>query len=300
MTEKLIELEPGFSPWKVGAVRHHLTDHPSLRLERLVALARRLGSETGIRYHDGGARPDTTFVTAPETLKPAVAPIDALERIEDSQVWLALHNVQRDPEYRELIDLILDDVAPEVARVDPGLCHRAGWIFVASPGAVTPYHMDHEHNFILQIAGKKTLHVWEALDREVVTERSLELFHAKLSRELVVWSEAIAPRARVFELEPGVGGYMPATSPHWVKNGDNVSITVSATYYTRSTLRRKLLHRANFELRRRGVEPRPVGASPALDAVKAVTAGGILAAKTLVRRLLGRGAPPRLARYSPG
>ena len=139
---------------------------------------------------------------------------------------MALHNVQNDPLYRTLVDEVLDYVQPRVDKKDPGMHDRAGWIFITSPNAVTPYHMDHEHNFILQVRGKKTLHVWEPLDREVVTERSLELFHAKHSRELVQYREEFQRRARVFDLEPGMGGYMPTTSPHWVKNGDGVSITV--------------------------------------------------------------------------
>ena len=37
-------------------------------------------------------------------------------------------------------------------------------IFVSSPGAVTPFHMDHEHNFILQIRGNKKLYTWDPMD----------------------------------------------------------------------------------------------------------------------------------------
>src|SRR3954462_14057529 len=102
--------------------------------------------------------------------------------------------------------------------------------------------MDHEHNFILQIRGGKPLHVWEPLDRQVVTEESLELFHATGSRDKGVYQEAFEARAHAFEVEPGMGGYMPTTSPHWVKNGSGVSVTASFTYYTRAQYRRKKLH----------------------------------------------------------
>ena len=63
------------------------------------------------------------------------------------------------------------------------MCHRAGWIFVTSPGAVTPFHMDDEHNFILQIAGRKRLYVWDPQDRSVVSDLGQELFHARHSRD---------------------------------------------------------------------------------------------------------------------
>jgi hypothetical protein len=298
----IIELDRStFDPWKVGAVRHHLEGHPSLELPRLIALARRLGQAGGgIRYHDDRASPDTSFVNAPETNRPALAPVEALERIEEARVWLALHNVQLDPEYRALVDDLLDSVKPVVDARDPGMCHRAGWIFVTSPGAVTPYHMDHEHNFILQVRGRKTLHVWEPLDREVVTERALELFHARGSRELVLWSEAIQPKAHVFDLEPGMGGYMPSTAPHWVKNGPEVSVTVSATYYSDSTRRTELLHIVNDRLRGLGLSPRPVGASAQGDAVKLGAARVLHFAKNTGRRLVGRKTPPPVGTYSPG
>jgi hypothetical protein len=297
----LVELEGPFAPWRVGAVRHHLAGHPAMELPRLIALARRLGAAGGgIRYHDDRASPGTDFTTAPDTHRAATAPVEALERIEESRVWLALHNVQVDPEYRALIDDILDAVRPEVEACDPGMCHRAGWIFVTSPGAVTPYHMDHEHNFILQVRGRKTLHVWEPLDREVVTERSLELFHGAGSRELVRWTEEIQPRAHVFELEPGMGGYMPSTAPHWVKNGSEVSVTISATYYTASTRRAELLHSTNHRLRSLGLRPRPAGSSAVSDAVKVGAMRAFRGGRDLARRLAGR--PPRstVGAYSPG
>jgi hypothetical protein len=75
-------------------------------------------------------------------------------------------------------------------------------------------------------------------------------------------------RANSFEFRPGVGAYMPSTSPHWVKNHDNVSITMSFTYYTRSTSRIERLDVGNYLMRRLGVPARPVGQSPLIDRVK--------------------------------
>ena len=145
---------------------------------------------------------------------------------------------------------------------------RAGWIFVSSPNTVTPFHIDHEHNFILQIRGKKRLYTWEPFDREVVSERAQELFHDEHSRERIGWNESFRSRARIFDLVPGMGGYMPSTSPHLVENGDEPSITISFTYYTDATRRREMLYRGNARLRRMGLSPRPVGSSVLRDRVK--------------------------------
>ncbi|MBF5042078.1 MULTISPECIES: cupin-like domain-containing protein [Myxococcaceae] len=284
---------------KIMSVRHNLADHPLLQLPPLIELAKRLSATNSVRFHNDQASAATSFVNAPDTHKVEGRPEDILASIESSRAWMALHNVQKDPVYRALVDEVLDAVRPVVEAKDPGMSFRAGWIFVASPGAVTPYHMDHEHNFILQIRGTKLLHVWDPLDRSVVTERSLELFHGQGSRELVTYQDAFAPRARVFELEPGLGGYMPTTAPHWVKNGPGVSITASFTYYSASTRRRKRLHEANHRLRSLGLDPRPVQADGrAREQLKAAAYGAYVGAKDLAKRVLGRPREDRLAPYA--
>ena len=40
-----------FDPWRIQAVRHHLQDHPLLRLDELVALAQRLEAQGSVRTH---------------------------------------------------------------------------------------------------------------------------------------------------------------------------------------------------------------------------------------------------------
>jgi hypothetical protein len=252
----------------VMAVRHTLTEHPLLQLPELVKLAKR-SIETGeVRHHDDSAAPDTNFILAHQT-HPVNRPADEIvANIESARAWLSLHNIQKDPVYRELVDEVLDVIEPMIRDVDPGMHNRSGWIFVTSPGAVTPYHMDHEHNFILQIRGEKEIHVFPPLDRSIVSERALELFHRHGSRELVVYDDAFEKNAEVFHAKPGMGAYMPTTSPHWVKNGDGVSITVSFTYYTRETRRRERLHTANHLIRLLGASPSPVGASAWRDAGK--------------------------------
>jgi len=277
-----------FEPMRIQSVRHELMGHPLLQLSSLTELARRLEPRGLVRRHNGEAKPETSFAKAPDLLPTKLSAMETIQNIDSADAWMALHNIQEDPTYRKLVDEILDYVRPMIDDKDPGMCHRAGWIFITSPGAVTPYHMDHEHNFILQVHGKKTLHVFDPLDRSVVTERALELFHTEHSRELVVYKEEYERAATVFELEPGMGGYMPTTAPHWVKNGDGVSITVSFTYYTASTLRRKTLHKANYFLRKLGIEPHPVGESTLRDNAKQAAFRTHLAAKALLGAARGK------------
>jgi len=294
MSAPRIQIDPSFEPWKVQAVTHALSDHPLLQIDALVELGKRQQARKLVRTHNAEATAGTSFADAPNLHAAAT-----LADIAKAKAWMSLLNVQADPVYRQLIDDVLDEVRPIVDRKDPGMGYRAGWIFVSSPGAVTPFHMDHEHNFILQIRGTKRLYTWDPFDRVVVSERGQELFHDRHSRELVVWNDAWRPRARVFDLEPGLGGYMPSTSPHMVENGPEPSVTISFTYYTDATRNRELLYRGNARLRRLGLDPTPVGASPSRDAVKHAVLAGFTSAKNFVRRRLGRGIRDNHLPYAP-
>jgi hypothetical protein len=212
---------------------------------------------------------------------------------------MSLLNVQADPEYRRLIDEVLSEIKPFIDMRDPGMSFRAGWIFVSSPKAVTPFHIDHEHNFILQILGRKRLHAFDPFDRVVLSEQALERFHDHHSRELVRWDEAFRSRARSFDLEPGMGGYMPSTTGHMVENGDSPSITISFTYYTDSTRRREMLYRGNWRLRRAGITPRGIGLSPTCDALKYAGLSSYYYLHSVARRALGLGVRDNDQPYAP-
>ena len=300
MAAPRIHVDPDtFDPWKIQAVTHALSDHPLLQIDALVELGKRQQERKLVRTHTAAATAGTSFADAPLLHPNAKGAAATLSDIEKAGAWMSLLNVQADPVYRQLIDDVLDEVKPIVSRRDPGMCYRAGWIFVTSPRAVTPFHMDHEHNFIMQIRGSKRLYTWDPFDRVVVSERAQELFHDRHSRELVTWSEAWRGRARVFELAPGLGGYMPSTTPHMVENGDNPSVTISFTYYTDATRQRELIYRGNARLRRLGLDPLPVGASPGRDRVKHTVLSGFTSAKNLVRRALGRGVRENDQPYAP-
>ena len=72
------------------------------------------------------------------------------------------------------------------------MLYRAGWIFVTSPHTITPFHMDKEHNFILQIKGNKRLYVWEPDDVE-----TLQRMVRRLAAERTALSEAQAEIERL-------------------------------------------------------------------------------------------------------
>jgi hypothetical protein len=258
-----------FDPMRIMTVTHDLVDHPMLQLPALVELGKRQAAAGRVRKHADNAQAGTNFIKAPDLLPKEESAEDIIRNIETAGAFLSLLHVQRDPIYRPFVNEVLNAIEPQVASKDPGMYGRSAWIFVTSPNAITPFHIDHENNFILQIRGTKTVHVFDPLDRSVLSEEALEEFHRHGTRELVLFKDEYQRRANTFDFKPGVGAYMPTTAPHWVKNHDNVSITISFTYYTDGTRRRERLYRGNQLLRKKmRLRPTPVGDSPFIDLVK--------------------------------
>src|SRR5262249_53442743 len=228
MPNNYIKLDPAtFDPWKVQPITHTLADHPLLRIEALAELGRRLESRKQVRTHNTDATAGTVFANAPD-LHPNTRPAEeTLSQIAQAKAWISLLFVHTDEIYHQLVEDIFTGLNAVVERRDPGMSHRGAWIFVSSPKAVTPYHIDHVHTFILQILGRKKYYTWDPFDRVVVPEKVLEDFHGHYSRDRVTWDESFRARATPYDLEPGKGVYTPSTTPHMVENGDGPSITVS-------------------------------------------------------------------------
>ena len=122
----------------------------------------------------------------------------------------------------------------------------------------TPCHFFANSGFVAAISVSNR-------DTVVASEHARDLFHLSNERYLLRWREEFRERARVFDLEPGQGAYMPSTSPHMVENGDEPSITASFTYYTEGTRRDALLHKAHALLRRARITPPAVVHDSAFD-----------------------------------
>lgn len=245
--------------------QHRIAGHPLFNLPRLIELARGLPREL-IDYNAGDI---------PVSIDPRLTPANGLSveetirRIEECNSWMVIKRVERDLEYKELMDFCLDEIRGLSEQVEPGTFERAGSIFIASPGSVTPYHLDHETNFLLQIRGSKTVYTFDKGDPSVLPPQQLEEYYGSttLYRNLV-FKEEFQEKSRPFELTPGSVIHIPSTAPHWVKNGDGVSISFSAAFQTKTTDRIRNIHRFNALLRNRGGEPAPVGQSAVRDAIK--------------------------------
>ena len=245
------------------AVRHRLAGHALFGLPRLVELAQRLPS-CKVEYNAG----DVPLTLDPRrTPRNGLSAEETIRRIEESNSWMVLKNVEIDPEYGALLDRCLAEVAAGGGPPVRAMRDREAFVFVSSPGAVTPYHMDPEENFLLQVRGTKTIQVLPPDDRSVLSVEELEHFFGGAHRNLV-FRERYRALASPFILSPGLGVHVPVTAPHWVQNGPGVSISFSLTFRTPDSARRAHAHRANGYLRRMGLEPSPVGDSVFGDELK--------------------------------
>jgi hypothetical protein len=255
-------------------VDHRLPGHPLFSLPRIIELTRSLPADR-VEYNAG----DVPITLDPKmTPRTGLSPEETIRRIEECRSWLVLKNVESDPEYRSLLNECL---AP-MQSIIGGMHYFESFLFVSSPGSVTPFHIDPECNFLLQVRGTKSVRMYPRDNPDILTEEELERFYAGSTRNLVCRDEE-GRTARLFELMPGQGLHFPVTMPHWVKNGPEVSVSFSVTFRTPASDRREILYRINHHLRRWGIRPRPVGASRWSDQIKFSSFDG---ARKL-RRMLG-------------
>lgn len=245
-------------------VLHNLTDHPLLRLPRLVELSRRL-PEKSVKYNDGNLSVAENLEAMPTN---GLSIEETIQRIEDRCSWMVLKNVHDDPQYHELLISCLETVRPYSEPLEPEMHDARAFVFISSPGSVTPFHIDPEINFLLQIRGSKSVSVFDPMDRELVSEQDLEQFSLAEDLGLVKYKPEFQSRALVAELAPGKGVHCPVTAPHWVKVGPEVSISFSITFRSRNTGRRRNAYWVNAHMRRLGISPAPVGVSPWRDTLK--------------------------------
>ncbi len=258
------------------AVRHDLAAHPMLTLDAIAVLAE--GFPPGLVEHNVGTSPRLD----PDATAPALDthPLDVVRGIEHNGCWMVFRYVHRVPEYRELLDRLLDPIA---AIVGP-MGEREAFLFLSGTGSITPWHRDPEHNFLLQVRGTKQFSTGSFPDDEA-KHRSLERVYRAHGRN----SELAAIDPITYTLGPGDGVYLPTDALHLVENGPEVSISFSVTWRPRDVVRLGRVYELNGWLRARGRSPRPPGRSRVVDRLKSGVVWSRLAARRLLPRRVRRG-----------
>jgi len=250
------------------AFQHRLAETGLFTIPRLVKCAEKLlRSGRGFRFvaREAQDRIDSRFDDSPARDKvPA-----AFDELESGSAWMKLNNIgDVDRDYAQLLDDCIDDVSALAGHdLRPELTLAQFTVFCSSPGSVTPYHIDHEVNFLCQVAGEKVACVWDPADRSVLSEREIERFYAG-EINAAKHRDDIAAKGHQFVLRPGVGVHHPPLAPHWVRTGDSVAISVSLNLCLKHIDRRAHVYQANHLLRRLGMRPAPPGRSNTFDRIK--------------------------------
>jgi hypothetical protein len=255
----------GLYPEQPGLIPHGLAGHDLLTPESLAKLARRIRA-VDVEYNRGDL---------PVGLDPADVPANGLEveetirTIETNGSWMVLKFVEQDPEYRAFLHDILAELEPVVAVATGAMLKLQGFIFLSSPGSVTPFHFDPEHNILLQVRGTKRMIVFPAGDESIAHGAHHEAFHAGGHRNLP-YDERFASRGEAFDLVPGRGIYVPVKAPHWVQNGPGTSISLSITWRSQWSYDEEYAHGFNRLVRRIGVRPRMTRRHPRGNRLKSI------------------------------
>lgn len=246
---KLDAFVPAY-PEKAVRFTHGLHSHPLLSIESLTELALSM-RPIDVEYNKAnlpvGVDPDAVPDNGLDIAK-------TIQTIATNESWMVLKFIEQNDSYRHFLRELLSEIEPFVREVTGEMLKPEGFIFLSAPGAVTPFHMDPEHNILLQIKGSKTMTVFPADDENLASGEAHEAFHRGGHRNLE-WRDDFANRGKAFELAPGNAIYVPVKAPHWVKNGPAPSLSLSITWQSEWAYHEQYARAMNAVLRRFGMTP---------------------------------------------
>ncbi|ACC70864.1 cupin-like domain-containing protein [Paraburkholderia phymatum] len=246
---------------------HTLHQSGLFEIPRIVELAKRIidrnGSFCALNFKQGSI--DAKFSAMPESERLA----ETVARLGENGTWIKLNRAQDyDPDYADVLNTVtseLESLSGFPLRKDMTFVSMT--LLLSSPNISTPFHIDHESNFLFQIQGSKDVCLFPATDRELVPDPEIERYYSG-NFEAALYRREMQDRGTVYRLNPGEVVHHPPLAPHWVKNGDNISVSISINYCTKSLERRARVYQANYFLRMLGLNPVSPGVSPLRDSLK--------------------------------
>ena len=247
---------------KSMAVHHELADHPLFTIDAIAELADTLPPESVRRERGDLPLANSGFGYEEVGQGP---PSESIRTVEENGFRITLRDIQQSPEYAEVINECLDEVAGLVEDREGGMTRRAGYLFISCPASTTPMHFDVEHSFLLQVKGTKHVSVASYGDDVVARHRELDRY---LDGEECDF-ETMQRNATMTVMGPGVGVYLPSYVPHWVETKAGISISFSIPFFTAYTEQAEGVTRINARLRKLHLSPKTLGSSTSSDRAKA-------------------------------
>jgi hypothetical protein len=263
--------------------RHALDTMDIFQMPALLKLAERCMQKRQFKSHYETGEPVVNgfFGNKPSD----VTLVQALERIGEDRNWIILKRIHEEPEYRAALEVFISELS-SLSGIDLRSRYHDPilTIFITSPNRITPYHLDGEANFLAQVLGKKSVFLYNAQDPYILTTEEKEKYWTgKLQAPR--WHDELADGQWRYDVAPGLGVFNPATFPHWVKNTDNVSVSVSINF---KRVRNDAIgaYRANYYARKIGLHPTEPGRSSTVDRMKNLTFGKLYEGIHSTRRVL--------------
>jgi len=265
---------------------HTLAGNPLFEISRLVDLAERVATRRAPHLAGGDVYFNNGIIEPGEKpVRPDLPPTSAsdfIRKIDTAQAWIILKHVEREPGYREVLESCIRDI---LQLSGPELLHQIKWfeaiLFITSPNRVTEYHLDREVSWILQLQGDKEIHLFDRADKQIVPDEELEVYWTADNRA-ARYKPEYESRAIVYQMRPGSGVHIPINSPHWLRNKNNISVTLNVNFQFHDRHWANL-YRANYYLRRAGIAPHPPGAHPVSDRLKSTVFTVMQRAKQTVK-----------------
>ena len=273
-------------------VSHTLANNPLFRLPALAELAQRVAARTkphhmrgDISIHQGAGEAASTA----EQRDRAKTDVGELVRqIEQGQTWIILKHIEREPGYQEIFETSICDILQHTGKQ---ILKDIKWfeaiLFITSPNRVTDYHIDRECSWLLQIHGDKDIHFFNRADKDVLPDEELERYWS-VHNLATTYKPQYESRAIVYRMRPGTGVHSPVNTPHWLQNGNNVSVSLNINFQFHERAWENLF-RANYYLRRAGLRPSSPGTHPFADNMKR---RAYTTVQELQRRLRGQPSVP--------
>lgn len=247
---------------------HGLAGHPLFELDSLIGLSLRMPDHRDTYWSNGKVQVDNRWDAG--TAQRASLQ-DTIANIATNDSIVILKHTEQDPVHGPVLQEFLGRVIQLAgARMHSDVTIGETLILISSPNRLTPYHMDAETNFLVQVRGDKWFHVFDQDNRDVISDFEREQYFAG-DISSAVYKQEQQKHATTYDLHAGYGVHVPVGAPHWVQNKDNVSVAISVNYELRSVERLTRIYRMNHRLRRLGIAPRPPGQSALADGLKLAT-----------------------------
>jgi hypothetical protein len=268
---------------------HALVDHPALSLQNLAAVIPQLPADQ-VFHSNGRLALSDNLDRAHRDHSPEQSLQDALRQLRDVDAYIMVRQPEIHRSFEPLFQMLKADVARLVRATgqDGDLGNVKLYLFIASPGSVTPFHIDRYSTFLMQIRGSKEVVVYPPWDQRVVSDEHTEHYFAGIGRP--PWRPEAEPLGQSFAFQPGQALHIPFAAGHHVRNGsDDVSISLSIIFNSPRSQQLAQALRLNHHLRALGGRIGLLPGRVALDAPGVALKSRVWTAGRAVGRLLRPG-----------